>query len=196
MLVGLAIYAFGFFLFVETLPKPQPDIPHADGIVALTGGKTRLDAAIALLERHAAARLLITGVFETTTKEELARRFHGGKRFACCADIDYTAEDTYDNAIDASQWAAHHGYHSLIIVTASYHMPRSLTEFSAAMPAVRLIPFPVEPLGVDMGRWWSRPGTVHLLHEEYAKYLAAVMMTTVGERGAEAQPRPAGGVAS
>jgi len=183
ILISVAIYALGFLLFVATLPQPTPELPHADGVVALTGGNTRLDAAISLLERGAAERLLITGVFETTSKFELGRRFHGGPRFACCADIDYTAEDTYDNAIDAAQWSRRHDYHSLIIVTARYHMPRSLTEFSAAMPGIRLIPYPVEPAGVDMDRWWSRPGTVHLLHQEYAKYLAAVVMTTV--RGAE-----------
>lgn len=177
-LIG-AVYAAGFLLFVETLPNADATQPHADGIVALTGGDARLDAAVSLLEHGAAKRLLITGVFQTTTKEELGRMFHGGRRFACCADIDYSAEDTHDNAEQAAEWAGRHRYRSIIIVTASYHMPRSLAEFEAVMPGERLVPYPVEPSGVNMSGWWEKPGTLHLLHGEYAKYLAALVMTTI-----------------
>jgi uncharacterized SAM-binding protein YcdF (DUF218 family) len=178
LLIG-AVYVAGFLLFVETLPNADPSLPHADGIVALTGGDARLDAAVSLLEHRAAKRLLITGVYQTTTKVELARMFHGGRRFACCADIDYSAEDTHDNAVQAAQWAEQHGYRSIIVVTAQYHMPRSLAEFGAVMPRVHLVPYPVEPSGVNMSGWWEKPGTLHLLHGEYAKYLAALVMTTV-----------------
>lgn len=180
------VYAAGFLFFVATLPQPDPGMPHADGIVALTGGDGRLDAVISLLERHAGQRLLITGVFQTTSREELARRFHGGGRFACCADIDYAAEDTHDNAEDAADWARRHRFRSLVVVTAQYHMPRSLAEFSAAMPHVRLVPYAVEPAGVDLARWWARPGTLHLLHDEYAKYLAALVTTRF--QGKESAP--------
>jgi len=178
LLIG-AVYAAGFLLFVESLPGTDPKPPHADGIVALTGGDARLDAAVSLLEHRAAKRLLITGVFQTTTKEELGRMFHGGRRFACCADIDYSAEDTHDNAEQAAEWADRHGYRSIIVVTASYHMPRSLAEFGAVMPHVNLVPYPVEPSGVNLSSWWQKPGTLHLLHGEYAKYLATMVMTTI-----------------
>jgi len=173
-----ALYAAGFLIFVETLPRADSSLPHADGIVALTGGDARVDTAVGLLERRAAERLLITGVYETTTRDDIARRFHGGRRFDCCADIDYTAEDTHDNAEQAAAWARRHGYHSLIVVTARYHMPRSLAEFAALMPHVRLIPYAVEPASVDIASWWQRPGTFHLLRGEYDKYLAALVMTT------------------
>jgi uncharacterized SAM-binding protein YcdF (DUF218 family) len=174
------LYGAGFLYFVENLPKSEKQAPpHADGIVALTGGHARLDAAVGLLENGAARRLLITGVFETTTKEELARRVHGGPRFECCTDVDYVAEDTHDNAEDAADWARAHGFHSLIVVTARYHMPRALAEFSSAMPGIRLLPYPVEPAGASMEGWWARPGTLKLLHGEYAKYLAAVVMNSL-----------------
>src|SRR5215472_3727639 len=188
LLIG-AVYAAGFLLFVESLPGTDPKPPHADGIVALTGGDARLDAAVSLLEHRAANRLLITGVYQTTTKEELARMFHGGRRFACCADIDYSAEDTHDNAEQAAAWAERHGFRSIIVVTASYHMPRSLAEFGAAMPRVHLVPYPVEPSGVNMSGWWQKPGTLHLLHGEYAKYLAALVMTTIHRQDSTAAAR-------
>ena len=177
-----AVYAAGFLYFVENLPAAEATVPHADGIVALTGGNARLDTAVGLLEDRAAHRLLVTGVYQTTTKDELARLSHAGPRFDCCADIDYAAEDTHDNAEQAAQWARSHDYRSLIVVTARYHMPRTLAEFSAAMPEVRLVPYPVEPAGVNMQGWWQKPHTLHLLHGEYAKYLAALVMTSLQDR--------------
>jgi hypothetical protein len=52
------------------------------------------------------------------------------------------------------------------------------------MPNVRLVAYPVEPEGVNMAVWW-RPGTLHLLHNEYLKYLASFVMTAVDQHDAE-----------
>ncbi len=180
--VVIGIYATGFLLFVGSLPTPPAKLPKADAIVALTGGDARLDAAVALFEHGTGKRLLISGVNKASTKEELKRLSSGGRRFDCCADLGYDAEDTYGNAEEAASWTARHHYKSLIIVTASYHMPRSLRLFHSLMPGVRLVPYPVEPDGVDVSAWW-RPGTLHLLHNEYLKYVASFVMTAVDEPG-------------
>lgn len=184
----LALYVVGFLLFVASLPSRPTQRLKADGIVALTGGDARVDAAVALFEGGTAKRLLITGVNKASTKEQLKLIAHGGRRFDCCADIGYAAEDTYGNAEETSAWVALHHFKSLIVVTASYHMPRSLTLFHALMPRVKLLPYPVEPAGVDMSAWWH-PGTLHLLHNEYLKFVASYIMTAV-------DPAPAGGKAS
>jgi uncharacterized SAM-binding protein YcdF (DUF218 family) len=178
VLAGVAgLYLIGFLVFVLTLPGAISPNLKADGIVALTGGNARLDAAVALLERGAAHRLLITGVHPTTTKLELGLLLHGGKRFDCCADLGHQAADTRGNAEEAARWAHDHGYKSLIVVTANYHMPRSLTEFAAAMPGEKLVPYAVAPSDVDLSGWWHRPAMLHLLHSEYEKYLASFVMT-------------------
>ncbi|HEY0104842.1 MAG TPA: YdcF family protein [Rhizomicrobium sp.] len=177
----VAVYVAGFLLFVGTLPT-RPSRPlKADGIVALTGGEERLDAAAALLEGGTGKRLLISGANKISSKQELRHLVGGGRRFDCCADIGYAAEDTYGNAEEAAAWTARHRYRSLIVVTASYHMPRSLRLFHALMPRVTLIAYPVEPAGIDMARWWH-PGTLHLLHNEYLKYVASFVMTAVDRR--------------
>ena len=178
-----ALYVAGFLLFVVTLPS-QPTGPlKADGIVALTGGDARLDAAVALLEGGIGKRLLISGVNKASTREEIRRLSSGERRFDCCADIGYAAEDTYGNAEETSAWVALHHFRSLIVVTAGYHMPRSLRLFHSLMPGVRLLAYPVEPAGVDTRAWW-RPGTLHLLHNEYLKYVASLVMTAVDHRSA------------
>jgi uncharacterized SAM-binding protein YcdF (DUF218 family) len=180
-MIGAAIvlYLLGFVLFVMSLPAAPANPRPAEGIVALTGGDTRLDTAVQLLENRTGQRLLITGVNSTTTKTDLKRIAHGSARFDCCADLGYAAANTHGNAREAADWARSHGYSSLIVVTARYHMPRSLTEFRAEMPGVRLEPYPVEPESIDLAGWWHDPHALRVLQGEYVKYLASTVMTAI-----------------
>ena len=173
----VVLYALGFLLFAVSLPSTPTTVRPADGIVVLTGGGARVDAADALLESDAARRLLISGVNPGTTKTQLKDLVHAGRRFDCCADLGFQAADTRGNASEAAGWVKAHDYHSLIVVTANYHMRRSMAEFAADMPGVRLEPYPVVPEGIDLTQWWRDPHALHLLHSEYAKYLAALVIT-------------------
>ena len=175
--LALLAYAIGFVLFVSSLPAVPAIRPQADGIVALTGGDERLDTAVALLESGVGKRLLISGVSQTATKAEVGKLSEGGPRFKCCADLGYAAEDTHGNAVEAAQWAHENHFASLVIVTGRYHMPRTLREFSAAMPDITLISYPVDQQGIDLSGWWMHPRTVKLLHREFVKYLFSVMTT-------------------
>ncbi|OJT95302.1 MAG: hypothetical protein BGN82_08940 [Alphaproteobacteria bacterium 65-7] len=177
VLLLLLGYAAGFVLFVSSLPAPLQAPPHADGIVALTGGGERLDAAVALLEQGGGKRLLVSGVSVATTKETVGKLAEGGPRYDCCADIGYAADDTHGNALEAYDWAHEHGFSSLVIVTSRYHMPRTLREFSAVMPGIALHAYPVDQSGIDLSGWWTHPRTVGLLHREYVKYLASLVTT-------------------
>jgi uncharacterized SAM-binding protein YcdF (DUF218 family) len=177
LILGAIAYVAGFFAFLSEVTGPPPAVNKADAIVVLTGGEMRLDAGITLLEKGYGKRLLISGVDPATTKADLKRVSHGGAHFDCCTDLGFIAADTHGNAQETAQWAKTHGYHSLILVTSNYHMPRSLAELSAAMPQVRLEPYPVVPEDVDFTHWWRNPHTLRLLHSEYAKYVASLVMT-------------------
>jgi len=173
----LLSYAIGFVLFVSSLPAAPATPPKVDGIVALTGGGERLDTAVALLEHGVGKRLLVSGVAQETTKETVGKMSDGGPRFACCADLGYSAEDTHGNAEEAAQWAHEHHFHSLVIVTGRYHMPRTMREFSSLLPDKSLIAYPVDQSRIDLGGWWRHPRTTQLLHREYVKYLASLVTT-------------------
>jgi uncharacterized SAM-binding protein YcdF (DUF218 family) len=67
----------------------------------------------------------------------------------------------------------------LRLVTAWYHMPRSLLEFDRAMPEMDIVAHPVFPDQVKQGRWWAWRGTAVLLVGEYIKYLAALLRPLV-----------------
>jgi uncharacterized SAM-binding protein YcdF (DUF218 family) len=114
-------------------------------------------------------RLLITGVNKVTSKTALKPLLKGGPSFDCCADLGFAASDTRGNAEEAATWAHDHHYRSLIVVTASYHMPRSLLEFSAEMPDVKLVPFPVAVDAPATLSWQN----AKRLQGEYIKFLAS-----------------------
>src|ERR1044071_4559043 len=63
--VGLML---GFVWFVERLPMEDATLTQtADGIVVLTGRAARISDAVELLATQRGKRLLITGVYPTTT---------------------------------------------------------------------------------------------------------------------------------
>jgi uncharacterized SAM-binding protein YcdF (DUF218 family) len=169
----LLIGGFGYFIW--RLPDQEIKLDrNADGIVVLTGGDSRVSDALALLAAGRAKRLLISGVYTGTTTSDIARQMVDYNRLlACCVDLDYSAFNTLGNAIGARQWTVKNGFHSLIVVTSAYHMPRALAELSHQLPDAALIPYPVVSDRLRIEPWWSNGTTTKVVLSEYFKYLAA-----------------------
>lgn len=176
-LVGLASLCVGFLAFAWSVARVEPESPpRADAIVALTGGSHRLADAAGLLARGQAKRLLVTGVHPTASRQDVARQLgRAGTLVDCCIDLDYEALNTVGNAVETRKWVKRHGFQSIIVVTSTYHMPRTLMELRRQMPEVTLVPYPVVSGAVDVERWWEHPATMRLLIGEYAKYLYALV---------------------
>lgn len=173
--LAAAALVFGFVLFATAVTRDRAEqTDKADGIVVLTGGETRIQAGAQLLVEGRAKRLLISGVNRRVGREEV-KRIAGLKNdlFTCCVDLGYEALDTVGNADETRTWANSNGYTRLIVVTSSYHMPRSLAELALAMPNVDLIPYTVTPKSFPEGGWWLHVATTRLLLSEYLKYLPA-----------------------
>lgn len=169
----LLIGGFGYFIW--RLPDQEIKLDrNADGIVVLTGGDSRVSDALALLAAGRAKRLLISGVYTGTTTSDIARQVVDYNRLlACCVDLDYSAFNTLGNAVGARQWTVKNGFHSLIVVTSAYHMPRALAELSHQLPDAALIPYPVVSDRLRIEPWWSNGTTTKVVLSEYFKYLAA-----------------------
>ena len=169
LLGGLWLTGFVIFLGVVFTATPPNPIPIADGIVALTGGDGRISTALALLAEHDAPLLLISGAGRGTylgdfTDDDTA----AATRYASAITLGHMADTTHGNAVEAADWAHAHHMHSLIIVTADYHMPRAMVEMQKALSGITLIPAPVRPPA--MRKLASLP-TLRLLAGEYTKYL-------------------------
>src|SRR5262249_5452350 len=118
--------------------------------------------------------LLISGVYTGTTTSDIARQVVDYNRMlTCCVDLDYSAINTLGNAVGTRQWTLKNGFHSLIVVTSAYHMPRALAELSHQLPEVALIPYPVVSDRLRVEQWWSNSATTKVWLSESVKSLAA-----------------------
>lgn len=196
--MGAVLIVFGFVLFAGIVMREQEaDDEKADAIVVLTGGESRIREAAELLRQGRAKRLLITGVNPKTGSRDIAR-LSGltADELACCVDLGYEALNTEGNAAETAGWTRERGYDSLIVVTASYHMPRSLLELSRELPNVRLIAHRVVPTSFHNREWWLHPRTARILLSEYVKLfpaaarLAAARVMSGWESSSVAQSRP------
>lgn len=177
LFLSILVFAGGFALFathVSGLSTP-PDPARADAIIVLTGGQSRLDAALTLLKAGKGKRLLISGVHPSATRRQLQLATGGETTlFDCCVDIDRAALDTIGNAEESAKWVESHDYERVILVTNNYHMPRSLLEMGRLLRHASLEPYPVVNSRLDDGSWLTKPEAFRVLFTEYNKYLLAL----------------------
>ncbi len=172
--VAIVLFAFvgGFVIFASSIAHYAPAAGlQADGIVVLTGGEHRLSEAARLLAEGRGKRLLISGANRQATRQDLYRKSGLSTKLFERVDVGYAAHDTSGNAEETKAWASAHRFSRLIIVTSSYHMPRSLIELGRAMPATALVPYPVVSGNFRTERWWMHGATARLLFSEYLKFL-------------------------
>lgn len=187
---AFSLLVLGFILFASVVTRtPAPANPRAEGIVVLTGEGRRIAEGARLLKEGRAERMLISGVNPRTSKRAILK-ISGlpEQTFDCCVDLDYLALDTAGNANQTRSWAVARRYDTLIIVTASYHMPRSLTELALALPGAHLIPHPVVPKGFPESGWWFHPSTTRVLLAEYLKFLRSAAHLTLARMIGQVEP--------
>ncbi|MFL5269110.1 MAG: YdcF family protein [Stellaceae bacterium] len=160
---------------------PRTELPQepTDAIVVLTGGSMRLQSGLELLREGKGRRLFISGVNQQVELDDLLR-VSGNFLYwipdwaACCVVLGHEASNTLGNARETAWWMRQQGFHSLRLVTAWYHMPRSRLEFGRAMPDIEIVAHPVFPDQVKQEHWWAWRGTAALMVGEYVKYLGAL----------------------
>ncbi|MGA8193204.1 MAG: YdcF family protein [Acetobacteraceae bacterium] len=169
LLVALLVWVIGFAWFVQIAGRAGQVPPHSDGIVAFTGGADRVETALRLLAEQRGDKLLLSGIGGGAELAELAPRAGVDPLpLASRVTLGRSATTTRGNAQETAAWARANEIHSLLVVTAAYHMPRALAELSRALPDVALYPLPVLP--PERTGYPAVP--LRLIAEEYVKYLA------------------------
>jgi uncharacterized SAM-binding protein YcdF (DUF218 family) len=166
----LLLIGLGFIWFIRYVPAEEVSLDrNADGIVALTGGASRIADAIELLASGRGKRLLISGAYRATNSKEISRLNPEFERWVrCCVDFDRSL-NTLGNALETKRWAESRGFRSLIVVTSNYHMPRALAEIAHQLPDVALVPFAV----VTDRQRTERLATMRRMFVEYLKFAFA-----------------------
>jgi uncharacterized SAM-binding protein YcdF (DUF218 family) len=183
--LGVAtLWLIGLLAFIAVIPGPASRIDAdrpTDAIIVLTGGGDRLAEGFRLIDRGLSKRLLISGVAAGVTLPQLIDRLGdqrdtvpSAEELACCVTLGYEAESTVGNADESAEWLRRNGAKSVRLVTANYHMLRSLLEFRRKVPGLTVVPNPVFPVEVRDPHWFVKPRTLLLLVNEYHKYLVAL----------------------
>ena len=174
-LTCIGVWIGGLLWFAAQIPQAA-DNPSArtDAIVVLTGGSGRLQKGLDLLADDKAEKLFVSGVYRGVEVRELLEISRATpEELQCCITLGYEADNTRGNAIETRNWLKQEGYRSIRLVTASYHMPRSLFEFRRVMPQVEIIAHAVRSENYRQDDWWRWPGSARLLISEYNKFLIA-----------------------
>lgn len=181
VILAAAGWLTGLFMFARTIPREfQQSTDETDAIVVLTGGSMRMEEGLRLLSQKLGKKLFVSGVHRgVEVKQLIDRSLRSPELIDCCIVLGYAADHTAGNAEETAAWMRRQGYGSLRLVTASYHMPRSLAEFRDQMPSIRVIPHPVFPKHVKLDEWWRWPGTAVLIVSEYNKFLVASLVHRV-----------------
>jgi len=174
----LSVLAIGLIVinllnFIEQIPtSPTSNDTKTDAIVVLTGGSSRLEEGLDLLAQKTAKKLFVSGVYRGVDVRRLLALSQGNpEELVCCVKLGYAAVSTQGNAAETKAWIDIEGFKTIRLVTSSYHMPRSINEFSYQMPDVTVIPHAVFPKQFKRNEWWRWSGTASLILTEYIKFL-------------------------
>ncbi|GEQ97264.1 hypothetical protein JCM17844_09010 [Iodidimonas gelatinilytica] len=165
--LALGLWFLGFIWFFLTMPqeRPFPTDRSLGGIVVFTGSAGRIQAGVSALEAGLGDRLLVSGVNAALAPSVIRSAIEGDQGLVtCCIDLGKAAQNTEGNAKEAIQWAQQHGYDEIMIITADWHMRRSLVELSRHTHSLTIHAAPVKG-HVSVSR----------LALEYSKYLAACL---------------------
>jgi len=172
-MIGLMlIWTAGLVRFADSIPKIiEEPTRRTDAIIVLTGGSGRLEEGLNLLESDMAKTLFVSGVYQGLEVKTLFRMFKRNPRGLEPRIGIGTATNTLGNALETADWFRGKSFKSMRLVTAAYHMPRSLMEFKYAIPNAQIIAHPVFPAHVKVDEWWAWSGTLELIVSEYNKFI-------------------------
>lgn len=168
LLILASLWTGGFLAFLD---RPAPhQMGESDAAVVLTGGAGRIEAAVGLLENAQVQRVLISGV-NIQVRERDLEHIVGipPETLSCCVDLGRAARNTWGNAEETAAWVRARNYQRITVVTADYHMPRSLLIFAHVMPDIALVPHSV-----------SAPASVYGKAKEYSKYILTLLAMRLG----------------
>lgn len=175
-----SFWVCGLMFFIKNISSDNYHFTKTDAIIVLTGGSGRLESGIKLLKEGAAEKLFVSGVGHGFSIDRLVLLnneddLHSNDWLKNNTSLGYEAETTKGNAAESIKWLQENKYKSITLVTANYHMPRSLNEFKKVMPDIKIIPYPVFPDNVKLQGWFENTGSRRLIIAEYNKFLVSMV---------------------
>ena len=161
----------GFAAFANRINNyPLDDTTHTGAVIALTGGRYRIAEAVNILNQGKADKLFISGVSRKSSLDDIKKRQKLNINDESGVSLGHQARDTIGNARETVAWLQKNNISSIRLVTSNYHVERSIAEFKARDPNLKIIPHPVYSDKVEK-KWWKSWHTFSLIFSEYNKFL-------------------------
>lgn len=126
----LATVGIVLMLIASLVPfvrPPNDEPPHADAVVILSGDHgERFPRAVRLLERGVASTLVFNGTIDRAEHDQLCREGWRGREVVC---LRPQPDSTRHEARAAARLAKERGWKRLVVVTSTYHVPRTALLF-------------------------------------------------------------------
>ena len=161
----------GFIIFDAHIKNITIDTKNTNAIVVLTGGRNRIAEAFKLYNNNMAEFLIISGVDNNVTLDQLQKqnKIVLNKENAHII-LGKEATNTYQNAVEVSEAIRRHNIHSVRLVTSYYHIPRSKEEILAHHPDLEVVVHPVFSEHIS-AKWWKKWNSFKLVASEFNKFL-------------------------
>ena len=170
-LILLTAWIGGFVYFAWRINHYRPDTSsHTEAIIALTGGRYRIAEAVKLYNKGLADKLFISGVSRKSSLNAIKKSQNIHINNEAGVIIGQRAKNTIGNAKETIDWLKQNQISSIRLVTSNYHVERSMAEFLARAPHLKIIPHPVYSDKVQK-KWWTSWHTFSLIFAEYNKFL-------------------------
>lgn len=166
----LMFWTLGWLWFAASVvaAKPQSPDKKTDAVIVLTGGDKRVNTGLDLVAEGKADYLFISGVNAKVKPEELIALWDGNhKQILPRLTLGYAADSTATNATESREWIRKNNIRSVRLVTANYHMARSMLLMKKQVPDLDIVKHPVTPGDFEPWKEQFWP----LTFQEYNKFL-------------------------
>ena len=166
----LILYIVSFLNFILDINKKYTVVNNINNIVVLTGNTGRLVFGLGLMANNIKSKMLITGVAKGVKYSEIIKNKNINKNRI---KLGYNAQSTLGNAIETSSWLKKNKINNIILVTDSWHMKRALLLFNAAMPNIKVSPYPIQTTNFKIKEYFEFDNRVFFIYQEHLKYIVS-----------------------
>ncbi len=183
MILLVADLLLWFFLGYSRVSPPRlPANAHhkVDAIAVLAGGSGRLQQGYNLLNRDKARYLLIIGANPRSRSRDILTSFSPapGRQISLQPDqliIENRSHNTLTNILALRDLCRQHHFHSLVIVTSTFHVKRAYHLCQKILPPHLKVYYQTIPPKSGTSNGADKPVPATLRMKEFIKYLNALL---------------------
>lgn len=161
-----------FIDFAKDVGKVDMECSYADAIVAITGGRGRMEAGLKMLLAGKGKYLILSGVDKESNVESIFfMRIWEKKVMPDRVILEKDSRSTYENALATRKIIDSYDFKSIILLTSEYHMKRALYTFKRILPQdVMICPYPLNTPNFKVDTWWKDRKSLSMLLTEFIKF--------------------------